>query len=282
MGLALRGGMRSRWRLPLLQLLLLLGVFLRQLLSLLLMPLLHLLCSVIIGFLFRQLLVLLVLLLLKFLPFLVLLRGQLVLLLLVFLVELGVSGIGSSSARGRREFFRVNRRVGVIRVFRAAIVKFSRPRSRSDWGLAMIGGSAQRRVLTRGVHVRRLCGDGSDVPLVCGCFFLPRRAIVDSAMAVIADAYIVSHIHLRFVHVVNHGHVYVGHCAVVEEMAVVPTPAFKTVAEVSEAIVDAAVETYCRSPIAGIPDKTAAAPAPVARRPEKPTSGASTHVPGTQ
>ena len=111
------------------------------------MLLLQLLCFLIVGFLLRQLLVLLVLLLLQLLPLLVLLRGQLVLLLLIFLVEPGVPSVGSGSARGRRKFFRVNRRVGVTGVFRAAIIKFSRPRSRSDRRLAMVGGSAQRRIL---------------------------------------------------------------------------------------------------------------------------------------
>src|SRR5579863_3254887 len=107
------------------------------------MPLLHLLCFLIIGFLLRQLLVFLVLLLLKFLAFFVLLRGQLVLLLLVFLVELGVPSVGSCWARSRRKFFGVDGRIGVTgSVLRATIVKFSWSGSGSDRGLAMVGGSA--------------------------------------------------------------------------------------------------------------------------------------------
>ena len=64
LGPSRRCGVRSRWRLPLLQLLLLLGVSLNQLLRLLLVLLLDCLCLLIVGFLLRQLLVFLVLLLL--------------------------------------------------------------------------------------------------------------------------------------------------------------------------------------------------------------------------
>ena len=120
------------------------------------------------------------------------------------------------------------------------------------------------------------------MPLVRGGLFLSGWTVVDSAMSVVADVYIVSHVYSRFVHVMNHGDVYVGHSAVVEEMAVIPAPAFKTVAEVTKTIVDAAVETYGRTPIAVIPNKTAATPAPVARRPEETDFRASIQVPGTQ
>ena len=77
-------------RLSLLHLLHLLRVSLLHLLRLLLVLLLHLLRSRWSGLLFRQLLMFLVLLLLEFLPVLVLLRDQLLLLLLVFLVLLCV------------------------------------------------------------------------------------------------------------------------------------------------------------------------------------------------
>ena len=68
------GPIPARWRLFLLQLLLLLFVSLLQLLRLLLVPLLYLLLSRFISVLLRQPLVLLLLLLLEFLSFLVLPR----------------------------------------------------------------------------------------------------------------------------------------------------------------------------------------------------------------
>ena len=69
-------------------------------LGLLLVLLFELLRPLIAGFLLRQLLVFLVLLLLQFLPFLVLLRGKLILLLLVFLVQLGIAGVRRSGPLG--------------------------------------------------------------------------------------------------------------------------------------------------------------------------------------
>ena len=81
-----------------------------QLLGLLLVLLFHLLRSSVVRLLFRQLLVLLILLLLKFLPFLVLLRSQLCLLLLVFLVELRVPRIWRRRTLRWRKILRVDRR----------------------------------------------------------------------------------------------------------------------------------------------------------------------------
>jgi len=74
-------------------LLLLLGVALFHLLRLLLMLSLHLLFSRIVRILLCKLLMLCLLLLLKLLVFLVLLCNQLGLLLLILLIEFGVSGV---------------------------------------------------------------------------------------------------------------------------------------------------------------------------------------------
>ena len=87
----------------LLQLLLLGYMFLLQLLSLLLMLLLQLLRPGCISILFGGLLVFLVLLLLELLPFLFLLRAELVLLLLVFLVQLCIPGTWQGWALDRRK-----------------------------------------------------------------------------------------------------------------------------------------------------------------------------------
>ena len=79
--------------LTLLHLLLLCCVPLLQLLRLLLVLLLQLLSFSLVRFLLRYLLMFLVLFLLQFLPFFVLLRSQLCLLLLVFLVQLRIPRI---------------------------------------------------------------------------------------------------------------------------------------------------------------------------------------------
>src|SRR5271167_4838968 len=96
--------------------------------------------------------------------------------------------------------------------------------------------------------MRGLRGDRSDVPLVRRGFFLGRGTSVDPPMAVIADVYIGSHVHFRFIHVVNHGDV--AHRTVVKKVSAVPATAFKSMAEVAEAVVDPAVKTYRRAPVA--------------------------------
>lgn len=111
------GRVRVRRRLLLLlQLLLLLGMPLHQLLCLLLVLPLHLLLFCVISLLLSQPLMVALLLLLEFLPFLILFCTQLFLLLLVFLVELGVPGVGSRRACGRWKFARVDCRAGVSSV----------------------------------------------------------------------------------------------------------------------------------------------------------------------
>ena len=72
------------------------------------MALLDLLLSVRVRRLFFQLLVFLVLLLLEFLPLLLLLGVHLFLLLLLFSVEVGISGVGRSWTLNRREFVRMH------------------------------------------------------------------------------------------------------------------------------------------------------------------------------
>src|ERR1017187_5452334 len=55
---------------------------------------------------------------------------------------------------------------------------------------------------------------------------------------------------------------------VVEEMPALPATALIAVAEVAEAIVNPAIETYCRAPITIIENESAAAPTPIARSPK--------------
>ena len=140
----------------LLQLLPLLRMPLIHLLRLLLVPLLHLLLSGFVGILFRQLRVLLLLLLLEFLPLLILLGDQLVLLLLVFPVLLGISGVGSGAFNGRKL-------VGMDR--RARCIERTWPLGgRYRWA-ALVDGSVQVPIDTGGLHMLRLRGYRWDVTL---------------------------------------------------------------------------------------------------------------------
>jgi len=117
--------------LPLLHVLLLLGVFLLHLLRLLLVPLLHLLPLLLAGVLTLHLLMLLLLLLLKVLPLLLLAGEHFVLLLLVFVVAVGVAGVGRSRSFKLGQVIGMNKRTGAPLT--------------TSWSLATFGGRMVRR-----------------------------------------------------------------------------------------------------------------------------------------
>src|SRR5208283_379287 len=94
---------------------------------------------------------------------------------------------------------------------------------------------------------------------------------VDSAgTAVEADAVPLALVHPGVVNVVEVVRVHAIIRRVVEKMPVVPASACITITEVTEAIVDPAVETYGRAPVAFIEKISAVAPTPIARSPEVP------------
>src|SRR2546427_1638264 len=98
---------------------------------------------------------------------------------------------------------------------------------------------------------------------------LPRRTRADATVAaVVADAVHGGAVdHGGVVNIVNGGDVHIGHGAVVEKPAAFPASAVVTVAEVSVAVIDAAVETDLRTPIAVIENISVAEPSPVAGGP---------------
>src|SRR5271156_2900099 len=114
----------------------------------------------------------------------------------------------------------------------------------------------------------RLRGHRWDVSLTCGPLLFCVGASFHSAVAPVVTHSVVDLGHSRLIHIVDDGHIHVGHRAVVVKMIVVPTPAFIAVAEVPKAIADAAVETYRRAPIPFMEKECAPAPAPVSRSPE--------------
>jgi hypothetical protein len=64
------------------------------------------------------------------------------------------------------------------------------------------------------------------------------------------------------------GDIYVGHRPIVEEFTVAPFTALEAFATVSKAVINAAVESDMRTPIAGIPKIHAVVPTPVSRSPQ--------------
>ena len=95
-----------------------------------------------------------------------------------------------------------------------------------------------------------LRGNRPSVSTTRGSLFFRRGARVDPAVAaVVADAVHVL-VHPCVVYVVDGVGVHAIHRRVVEKMPVLPAAAFITMTEVSEAIVDAAVETHGQAPVA--------------------------------
>jgi hypothetical protein len=121
-------------------------------------------------------------------------------------------------------------------------------------------------MLMPGLH-----GGGLDVVLTHGNFFSSGRPGGDSASASVkADAVHAGVVdYCPVVNVVNVGDVHVVHCAVVVEGAVVPVSALIADTPIAEAVIDAAIETDMRPPVAGVPDIEAFTPTPIARGPEK-------------
>src|SRR5208282_5880005 len=107
-------------------------------------------------------------------------------------------------------------------------------------------------------------------------------ASANSAVAaVIADMVVRGVVDYGFVvNVVNVRYIHVIHRAVVVEASVIPISALIADATVAEAIVDAPVKADIRAPVAFIPGKGIATPAPITGRPEKSNFGS--HHPRTR
>ncbi len=279
----------------LLHLLLLLLMSLLELLCLLLVLLFHLLSFGSIGIAFLHLLILLFLAPCEFIPLLLLLCILLFLLLLVFLVQFWVSGIGRGRALDCRKITNMRRRTRMGTragdAFRARLIftaaisavigwrvirstcsssrndtlfEVTRTRRSRNFGLTTIDGGALLRIAPRFLRVLCLGRYGLNVPLTCDRFLLRSRTGGNSAVAaVIADS-ILGAIHNGcVVNVVDLGDIYVVNGAVVKEVSVVPAAALVAFTKISKPVVDAAVKTYLRSPITIVEDEPVAAPAPI-------------------
>src|SRR5450631_1682332 len=100
------------------------------------------------------------------------------------------------------------------------------------------------------------------------------RSAHSSASAVIADASDVDVVDDGLlVHVVNLNGIYIINIAVVVEVATSPVATLITAAAVTVAVVDAAVESNLRAPVAGVPLIETAAPSPISGSPKTANKG---------
>jgi hypothetical protein len=147
---------------------------------------------------------------------------------------------------------------------------------------AMVYGCEQRVISTGRVHVLRLRGGRRNVLLACHGLFLrgrsrgsPARAAVEADISysrVVDDGFVVD---VGDVHATE-----IVHGRVVSEDAVAPVAALVAGAHIAETVIDAAVESDMRPPIATVEDVHALTPAPIARGPEQ-TDGRRLH-PGSR
>ena len=101
-------------------------------------------------------------------------------------------------------------------------------------------------------------------------FLFRSRALIDpAAPAVVADPSHIPLINRRVIHVVNDRDVHVVDRAIVEEASIFPTAAFIAMAKIAVPVVDPAIESDHRPPISFIENKSAAAPTPITRSPQK-------------
>jgi len=116
----------------------------------------------------------------------------------------------------------------------------------------------------------KLIGSRLDVRLLLGNLLLRSRPGSDAAWAVEAGAIhnggVIDHGTVD-IDIAHHAGVYVHNRGVIAKRSAGPITASETNTTVAESVVDAAVETDVRAPIAGVPSINAAAKTPVSRSP---------------
>src|ERR1700690_4533000 len=114
---------------------------------------------------------------------------------------------------------------------------------------------------------------GFHVLFVARTFFFGGRMRTNSACATVKARVNVIHDNRTIVCVVNYGRVHVHHRSVVREVAAFPASALKADAAVSEPVINPAIKSDVRAPVAAVPSVAATSPAPIPGRPKEPNSG---------
>src|ERR1700687_3910159 len=144
-----------------------------------------------------------------------------------------------------------------------------RPSGSGNCGPSMILPSEILAIFTGHMLVLALHRQGRLMPLVHCAFILPRRTRLNpAASAVVANCPAVVHDHSSVINIPHIGDAHIGHGTVVVNLSSAPFPAVKSLARVSESIVDSTVEADVRSPVACVPQVKPISPTPVSRRPQ--------------
>ena len=143
---------------------------------------------------------------------------------------------------------------------------------RGNSGMSAIGRRKERAVLARFLDVLGLCGRHRCVLLSLSREFLRVRSSRCTAGAAVEAGAIHGRVVVDdrgVVSVVNDRSVDVGDRAIIVVDAAVPVSARESYAGVAKSIVNSAIESHVCSPVAGMPQISSSAPAPIAGRPEQ-------------
>ena len=134
----------------------------------------------------------------------------------------------------------------------APVAKGSRSRSSRDRRLAVVHRSALLGVIAGRLRVLSLSGYRRNVVLICRRLLFRTRPRSCSAVAAVVTDAVNRYIVCNFcrINVVDVGDIYVVDRTVVKKSPIFPTAAFITHPEESEAVVDPAIETNTRTPVA--------------------------------
>src|SRR5277367_2744202 len=150
-------------------------------------------------------------------------------------------------------------------------IEFSWSGRRRYGRLAVIRGGPQLRIGAGSFFMLSLSRYRRNVSLPLDRLLLRSCARVDPAIASVVTYAVHRGVvdYRGVVNVVNVRHIDVVNGAVIEKVPVIPSSAFIAVAEVTEAVVNSAVEANVRTPKAHVKNKCRATPSPPARRPEE-------------
>jgi hypothetical protein len=129
--------------------------------------------------------------------------------------------------------------------------------------------SPQLRIASSCVYVLRLSCNSVYVALMSPLLFLWGRPRLNSAASAIkSDMTVIHNRDVLVINIANVNYIDVRNFAVIEEMVSLPTTSPEAIAEISEAIVDTAVESNMRSPPTRMEDIESPIPTPPGRSPE--------------
>src|SRR5258708_14753893 len=177
-------------------------------------------------------------------------------------------GLVARSSRRATVGRRMVRRSGLPGLHHSMVAKCTRPWRSRDWRPALVHRSPQFPIGPGSLHMLSLSAHRRQMSSAPCLFLSRRRARIDPTVDTVEAHAIFDTIvdHCRVVHVVDIGHVHIGHGTVVKEVSVVPTSAFETLAEVTKSVIDPAIKTNFRAPETSVPEEYIPAPTPPARK----------------